>query len=181
MSFEIENSKRLRFEMMTDKHAELLFELDQDPEVMRFITDGKTTTRREIETKYVPRMESYTDVEKGWGIWGVWLRDSSQFAGWILVRPMHFFDAARNDDDLELGWRFKQKFWGKGIATEAALAVMKALQSSGVRQFTAMAREENVASTSVMKKIGMSYRKTDLHKDPLGESMVVYYSRVVGE
>ncbi len=179
MIFKIENSERLQFELMTRKHADLLFELDQDPEVMRFINGGKPSTREEIETKYLPRMESYTTPEKGWGIWGVWLTQSNEFIGWILIRPMHFFDEARNDDDLELGWRFKRSSWGKGYATEAAQAVVKALESNGVQQISALAVEKNGASINVMKKLGMEFVKTGLHKDPLGDAVLVHYSRKI--
>ena len=164
---------------MNRTHAELLFELDQDPEVMRFINGGKPSTRQEVESKYLPRMESYTTPEKGWGIWGAWKLKPEEFIGWILVRPMHYFDEARNDDDLELGWRFKKSAWGRGYATEAAKTVMESLELNGVRQFSALAEEENEASINVMKKLGMKYLKTALHKDPLGDAEVVYYSRKV--
>jgi len=160
-------------------HADLLFELDQDPDVMRFINGGTPSTKDEIESIYLPRMESYTTPENGCGVWGAWLTESNEFIGWILVRPMHFFDAARNDDDLELGWRFMKSAWGKGYATEAAQAVMRSLESNGYRQFSALAEEENEASINVMKKLGMEYVKTALHKDPLGNAEVVYYTREV--
>ncbi|MFK7769140.1 MAG: GNAT family N-acetyltransferase [Mariniblastus sp.] len=179
MVLNIENSERLCFEIMSEQHADLLFELDQDPEVMRYINGGTPSTRQEIETKYLPRMQSYTDPEKGWGIWGVRETESHQFIGWVLVRPMHYFDEARNDADLELGWRFKRESWGKGFATEAAIAVMKSLESEGVKQFSALADEKNTASINVMKKLGMEYVKTGMHKDPLGDAVVVYYSRTI--
>lgn len=179
MKLEIPNSERLRFELMTDVHADLLFELDQDPEVMRYINGGKPSSREEIETKYLPRMESYTTPEKGWGIWGVWILESSQFIGWILVRPMHYFDEGRNDNDLELGWRFLRSSWGKGYATEASKAVMDAHEKIGVPQFSALADEKNLGSINVMKKLGMEYEKTGLHRDPLGDAVVVYYTRRV--
>ena len=175
----IPNSERLRFELLNHDHADLLFNLDQDPDVMRFINGGKPSTRKEIETKYLPRMESYTTPENGWGIWGTWLTESNEFIGWILVRPMHFFDEARNDDDLELGWRFMKPAWGKGYATEAAQAVMRSLESIGCQQFSALAEEENEASINVMKKLGMEYVRKALHKDPLGDAEVVYFTRKV--
>lgn len=176
MVLKIDNSERLQFELMTEEHEDLLFDLDQDPEVMRFITDGKPSTREDIVTKYLPRMNSYTNPEKGWGIWGVSQRENSNFIGWILVRPMHYFDEARDDEDLELGWRFKRSAWGQGFATEAATTVLKTLENSGVRKFSALANEKNDASINIMKKLGMKYVKTDLHKDPLGDSTAVYYS-----
>ncbi len=179
MPLEIKNSDRLSYALMTENDADLLFELDQNPEVMRYINGGSPSTRDEIENKYIPRMMSYRDPIKGWGIWSVTLTNTCEFIGWVLVRPMNFFNEQRNDEDLELGWRFKQTAWGQGYATEAATTVMNALEASGTHQFTAIADEANIASTNLMKRLGMTYVKTGLHKDPLGDAMVVYYSRKV--
>ena len=40
---------RLKLELMDEQDKELLYELDQDPQVMRFITGGVTTTRQALE------------------------------------------------------------------------------------------------------------------------------------
>ncbi len=39
--------------------------------------------------------------------------------------------------------------------------------------------EDNLASIHVMKKLGMKYVKTAIHKDPLGDDEVVYYQMLV--
>ena len=52
--------------------------------------------------------------------------ESNTFIGWVLVRPMGFFEQP-DYSDLEIGWRFKQMSWGKGYASEAALAVAHAV------------------------------------------------------
>ena len=68
------------------------------------------------------------------------------------------------------------KGWGKGYATEAAQAVKNALiQETKPSYLTAIAEEDNLGSINVMKKLGMDYLKTDLHKDPLGDAELVYY------
>jgi len=62
-------SERLNFAMMTEDDGGLMLDLDSDPEVMRYITDGKTSTEQDIQEIYIPRMLSYTNVDKGWGLW----------------------------------------------------------------------------------------------------------------
>ena len=94
---------------------------------------------------------------------------------------MHFFVDGRDDRDLELGWRFMKSAWGKGYATEAAGAVMNVLESNGIRQFTAIAEESHEASINVMKKLGMAYVKTGIHRDPIGDAEVVYYTRKLSQ
>ena len=109
-------------------------------------------------------------------MWQVNISSSKEYIGWILVRPMNFFSDSPEYDNLELGWRFTQSSWGKGYASEAALHLKNALAKNGdLQSFSAIAVENNLGSIAVMKKIGMSYVKSYLHKDPLFESQVVYY------
>jgi RimJ/RimL family protein N-acetyltransferase len=159
---------------------ELLFSLDQDPEVMRFINGGQPTTREALQDVMMPRLAAYTRPDKGWGMWGVFDRAGGRFYGWVLVRPMHFFtpDAHKPDLnlDLELGWRFFKAVWGKGIATEAASHVMNSLHElTGVNRFSAIAVKENAASIRIMQKLGMRFIESGLHKDPLGDMVVDTY------
>ena len=46
---------------MTNEDGELLFQLDQDRDVMRFINGGKLTSMDEINDVFIPRMESYSN------------------------------------------------------------------------------------------------------------------------
>ena len=172
----IANSERLSFAIMTADDAELMFQLDQDPVVMRFINGGILTSYEDIINVYLPRMATYTNLEKGWGIWKVCIEDTAEFIGWVLVRPMHFFGDKPELDNLELGWRFARNSWGKGYATESARAIMQALVETGDnKKLCAIAVEGNTASVNIMEKLGMKYIKTYFHEDPIFSDMVVYY------
>lgn len=178
---DIRNSDRLRFHFMTAADEELFFQLDQDPEVMKYITRGRTMTREDIENWYIPRLGKYANQERGWGLWGMTRLQDDKYIGWILVRPMHFFEPERrDDDDLELGWRLFRDEWGKGYATEGALAVMDSLRANkACSRFSAIAIKENKASTNVMQKLGMTFVKEELYTDPdpvLDDELCVLYS-----
>ena len=56
---DIADSNRLCFRMITEKDVQLLFQLDQDPEVMRYINGGTATTMQAIEEVYLPRLNAY--------------------------------------------------------------------------------------------------------------------------
>lgn len=176
----INDSERLRYDFITDADADFLFELDQDPEVMRFINKGKVTPREDVDTVFLPRLAAYANRALGWGLWKVSIKaDNSPAIGWILVRPMGFFTANPEIDNIELGWRFTQASWGKGYATEAAKAVMEAINQSGVKQFSAIALPDNVASIAIMKKLGMTYSHTHRYVDEIFDDEVVVYTRSV--
>ena len=187
---QIENSERLRFEQVTKEDAQLLFDLNQDPEVMRYINGGKPSTMAEIEDYFIPRIEGFTNRDTGWGLWKVTTLASEtslsdSFIGWILVRPMDFYTDTPKLEDLEVGWRFTQASWGKGYATEAAKTVCQALvkhsQSNGnpVTHFSAIADPANKGSINIMTKLGMQYIKNDSVDTPDGEVEVVLYSMPV--
>jgi len=181
----IPNSPRLKFSFMTRDDAEQFFELDQDVEVMRFINGGKMTTMDEIHTKSIPRLESYANRAQGWGIWKVTTladeaNNPSTFIGWILIRPMDFFSDAPQYNNLEIGWRFKKLAWGKGYATEAAKSVVDVVSAPDkITIVSAIAIEENFDSINIMKKLGMTFLKKDIHHDPLGDMEVVFYQKQV--
>ena len=65
---------------------------------------------------------------------------------------------------IEILWRLKQEYWGRGYATEAAkscLAYAKEnLPFSMVRAFTSLT---NKRSQRVMQKIGMEFEKNFMH------------------
>jgi RimJ/RimL family protein N-acetyltransferase len=172
----INNSVRLSYRLMSVDDAELLYQLDQDPEVMRFITDGQASSRESIDNVLVPRMQKYLNADKGWGLWQVNIAKTDDYIGWVLVRPMNFFSDAPEFDNLELGWRFFRSSWGNGFASEAAQHIKDALAARPeYKKFSAIADENNLGSIGVMKNIGMSYVKTYRHIDPLFEFDVAYY------
>ena len=176
----IPNTTRLTFRLMTAQDDELLFELDQDPAVMQYLTDGKPTSRDTICNVFIPRMLSYRNADKGWGLWQVNINETQQFIGWILVRPMEFFSENPEWHNLELGWRFKQSSWGKGYAFEAAKTIKNALIDQGnISHLSAITVAENTASIELMEKLGMRYLKSYSHQDPLDEHEVVYYQAKV--
>ncbi|WP_394205268.1 GNAT family N-acetyltransferase [Shewanella waksmanii] len=158
----------LYFRQLEEADALLLHDLDQDPEVMRFITGGKTTSLEEIQEIMIPRMMSFTDVIKGWGLWGVFSsqhKSRDSFLGWILIRPMGFFTNQPKFNDLEIGWRFKRETWGRGIATRSAKYVLKQCQQLGEFNYiSAIAEPGNTASINVMEKLGLSFIKCDYEK-----------------
>ncbi|MCF2907445.1 GNAT family N-acetyltransferase [Pseudoalteromonas sp. DL2-H2.2] len=173
-------STRLRYRLMTQQDSELLAELDSDPAVMRYITNGQPTSREQIEQFYLPRLAKFTNPPQGWGLWHCSLIDDDTFLGWVLIRPMHFFDGDMDERDLEIGWRFKQMAWGKGYATEAAGHIAAHLAKQNKMDYlSAIALKDNLGSINIMKKLSMTFLKEGKHSGPDGPEDVVYYRKTV--
>lgn len=180
MTVKIPDSTRLEFNFVTSQDANFLFDLDQDPEVMKYINGGKVTSREQIKEVFLPRLAKYANPEKGWGLWRVTIKESAKDIGWILVRPNLFFSENPEFDNLEVGWRFLQSSWGNGYATEAAEAVVEqVIKLDEVKRISAIAMDGNWGSIKIMEKLGMSFVKQYLHEDPLGDSEVVYYEKLL--
>jgi RimJ/RimL family protein N-acetyltransferase len=65
--------------------------------------------------------------------------------------------------DLELGYRLRRASWKKGYATEGSRALLgHAFEKLGEKRVVAEAFRENVASTNVMKKVGMTFDREEL-------------------
>lgn len=171
-------SERLTYRLLDETDGEFLWELDQCEAVMRFINGGRKTSRKETNDIFIPRMLSYRNAPAGWGLWQASLKDGDKTAlGWILVRPHGYFTEQRDDSVIELGWRFKQDWWGKGYATEAAHAVMTYMQTLGAHSFSAIALPENTASIHIMEKLGMTFSHTEHYQDQVfNDDIVVYHT-----
>ena len=63
----------------------------------------------------------------------------------------------------EIGYSFEKEYWGKGFATEAAVAWLDfGFRSAGLERIVAVAEPENEGSIKVMKKLGMKFEKSSL-------------------
>jgi RimJ/RimL family protein N-acetyltransferase len=173
---QIADSTRLTYRLMGQNDAQALWELDQDPKVMHFLNGGQPTPIETIKDIFLPRMKAYTDETKGWGIWKVSNKITQEYLGWVLVRPMDFFSDNPKLQDIEFGWLFFKKAWGKGYATEAAIMIKNAIvRQTNIAYLSALALEDNYGSISVMKKVGMHFNKKYIHKDARGDLIAVHY------
>lgn len=160
---------------MDAKDSSSVYELDQDPLVMKYINGGSPSTP-ETHKKVQERVAKFRNPERGWGLWGAFEKSSQAFCGWILVRPIGFFTASPAWDNMEIGWRFRQTRWGQSYATEAARAVAGAMaRREDVRLLSAFVDPENVASVRVIEKLGLRLYTPVPKMEPGYTDRVVYY------
>ncbi|HVU74868.1 MAG TPA: GNAT family N-acetyltransferase [Mycobacteriales bacterium] len=154
-------TERLTLRAFDESDVDLLVDLDSDPEVMRFVTGGRTTPRSEIVEDYLPAFLSYYERFDGYGFWAAVERPSQQFVGWFHLRPA----PGAPDDEPELGYRLRRSAWGRGLATEGARALVDlAFSRLGARRVVAEAMAVNGASRRVMENVGMTLVR-EFHQD----------------
>jgi RimJ/RimL family protein N-acetyltransferase len=141
---------RLVLRRFTESDVDNLVELDADPRVMRFLTNGKPTPRADIEDRLLPRMLRLAPM----GFWAAEDRGTGAFLGWFALEP-------GERGEVELGYRLRAEAWGRGLATEGARALVRtAFDEFGVDRVWARTMTVNTASRRVMEKAGLRYVRT---------------------
>jgi len=104
----------------------------------------------------------------GAGWWAIEDKQSGQLLGNIGA----FF--REQSAVMEVGWNTYRAFWGKGIANEAAAAVLKyAFDVRREPAVRALVTSGNHASRRVAERLGMAYEmETELHGKPISSYMI---------
>ena len=126
-------------------------QINADLRVMEFFP--KCLNREESDAM-VDRIESHFRA-KGFGLYAAELRDGGRFIGYVGLHTPTF--EAHFTPCVEIGWRLASDVWGKGLATEGALAVVQhAFENLGLDEIVSFTVPANRRSIRVMEKIGMT-------------------------
>jgi len=113
---------RLFLREILPEDAADMYEMDADPEVHRYIENNPITSLQE-EREVIEKIRKQY-AENGIGRWAVIDKLSAECLGWCGIK-WHKETMNGRADFFELGYRFKQKHWGKGYASEAAGEVLR--------------------------------------------------------
>ena len=150
-------TERLVLRQFTGDDVDVLVDLDGDPDVMHFVTGGRSTPRDEIEHDILPAFLAYYERFAGYGFWAAVEKSTGEFVGWFHFRPAK--DALPNE--VELGYRLRKSSWGKGYATEGSRTLIdKGFAEFGVQRVVAFTMVVHVASRRVLEKAGLRYVRT---------------------
>jgi RimJ/RimL family protein N-acetyltransferase len=155
-------TSRLRLEPSAEKHLDGLNEMNQRPEVMRFL-GGQPETREQTAAGIARVQRSWSVLGTSW--WAFVDLASNRVAGAGCIQYLRRESTIPEDleslrkNPLEIGWRLHPDFWHQGYATEAARRMAAfAFQSLQAKELLAVRHPENEASARVMDRLGMSYR-----------------------
>ena len=146
MNAPVLETDRLILRMLEESDFEEYSAIHLDPDVTRF------TARMQFD-----RLDTWRHlamivghwVLRGFGMWGVFERDTNKLAGRVgFYQPATW-------PDFELGWTIGKAFWGKGYAPEAARVCLDyAFNEMGRKRVISLIDPANVASIRVAEKIG---------------------------
>lgn len=148
---------RLLFRLIKASDAEAMFEMDSDPEVHLYL--GNNPLKHIDECYPIIENLQWQYNEFGMARMAVILKETGEFLGWAGLKR------ERNLPDrgifIDLGYRFIQKHWGKGYASEAAQAwVDYGFDVLKLEKINAFIDVDNLASRKVIEKVGLKFIET---------------------
>jgi RimJ/RimL family protein N-acetyltransferase len=155
---------RLRLRMFVEDDLDAYAAICADPEVMRYLGDGKVLSRAEAWRQMALVLGHWR--LRGFGLWAVTDRATG-----ALVGRLGFFQP-EGWPGFELGWMLARAAWGRGYATEgAACALAHAFTTMGREHVISLIRPANLASIRVAERLGQTLEsRTTL----LGQEALVY-------
>lgn len=154
---------RMVMRRFTMHDAPLILKLNSKPEVLKFIKEPILTdivsAERVLSEIIIPQYTLY-----GLGRWAMISKEKNEFLGWcgLKLRP-------ELNDEVDLGYRLEPEHWGKGYATEAATESLRfGFIQKNLPEITGRAHRDNIASQTVLQKIGLQYLMDELiNEEPL--------------
>lgn len=147
-------TERLVLRQLSEADAEDMFEYASDPKVTEYLS---WPYHRSIDDtrKFLSLVEeNYQEGE--FYEWGIVLKATNKLigtCGYTRLYPNHHRG--------EIGYALSRKYWGQGIMTEAAAAVVSyGFNQLGLNRIEAHCRVANIGSAKVLEKLGMKYEGT---------------------
>lgn len=133
-----------------------LSRLQQDPEMMRYMSDGHLSAVEETQSWLAWHADLWR--KSGFSMWAAELKLEGKFIGWLGVTEPRWFPELMPTP--ELGWFIDRAYWGQGLATEGASAAIRfAFERLDIERLIGIYNAQNLTSGRVMEKIGMTFWK----------------------
>lgn len=154
MSNQIE-TKRLILREIIPSDEKQLFQLDSDPEVIKYIGIPVLTNVNQTRELITKLLQQY--LENAIGRWAVIEKESNQFIGWSGLK--FYKDTVNNHSNFyDLGYRFLKEYWGKGYATETSKVWLEyAFNELNQTEVFATTDVNHQDSKNVLQKVGFKH------------------------
>ena len=143
-------TERLIIRSFVEADVDALAPILADPEVMRYIGTGAPMTRAEAQS-YVERCIHH-ERTVGYARYALNVKDSGDLIGFCGYAPMR--------DYIDFGYRMASRYWGRGLAMEAAAPIVDyGFRDLNLPEIVATAFPENARSLRVIEKLGFTYTR----------------------
>ena len=142
---------RLLLRPFFEEDAEAFFRLNSDPDVLRYTGDPGVKTIEEARIGLLTRpIADYATY--GFGRLACILKQNGQLIGFAGLKRLEDLN------EVDVGYRLLPPYWGVGLATEAARAVVdQGFRHLGLDKIIGLVDPEHVRSIRVLAKLGMTF------------------------
>lgn len=156
MRFPTIKTQHLSLRPWTAEDLSPLAAMNADPRVIEYFP---STQSREDSERLLKKIKEHFD-RYGFGLWAASLLESEEFIGFIGLVHVDF--QAPFTPAVEIGWRLDFAHWGKGYATEGALASLQfGFHTLNLQEIVSFTTVQNMRSRRVMEKISMHHDPKD--------------------
>ena len=142
-----------------------LWALYCDPEITKYIPDAPRS-REEAQQELEWHMNGHPRFPK-LGLWATIHKETGKFIGRCGLLPW----TIDGQSEVEVAYTIAREFWGQGLATEAAQAILNyGFEELHLSRLICLIDEENIASQKVAENIGMRFEKEG--RDEMGTFQV---------
>jgi RimJ/RimL family protein N-acetyltransferase len=145
-------TERLKLRAWRDADLAPFAALNSDPSVMEHLPSLLSPAESDA---FAGRIRAHFSQHR-FGLWAVELRATGAFAGFVGLSIPRF--EAHFTPCVEIGWRLAREHWGRGLASEGALASLDfGFAELGLEETVSFTVPQNRRSIGVMRKLGMHH------------------------
>lgn len=158
-------TERLFLRPLSMDDLEEVHRMHSDPETIRYAS-GRVKSREESFDWLERAIDSYET--NGHGFWALELRPSGDYVGHAGLLAQVVEDVP----ETEIAYWIAREHWGRGLATEAAIASRDhGFHTLGRARLISIIHPDNRASRRVAEKVGLRVEKSAIHK---GVDVLIY-------
>jgi len=164
-------TERLILKPSTIEDLDGLYILQSDADVMRYIGQG-VRTKDEVKQWLTKAIDHHQ--KHGCSLCSVFEKGSGILIGQAGIQYLGYDDT---QPDIEIGYRLKKQYWGKGYATELTKAlIVWGFNNLTVNKLVAVINPINKESRRVLEKSGMVYVGETKYFDSIVHKFEIYKS-----
>ena len=176
----VAETERLRLRRLYAADAAFLLELLNQPGWLTFIGDRNVHSLEQACDYLAQRIDSQFE-RFGYGMWGVELRErlNGSTSPPVMGQLIGLVGLVKRDSlpEPDLGFALLDAYAGRGLAFEAACAVLPLAQARGLRRLLAIVDPDNRRSIGLLRRLG--FQLQGLQAVAAGDALVQRYARTL--
>jgi len=167
-------TNRLLFRHQILDDLDALWALYCDPEITKYIPDAPRS-REEAKEELEWHMHGHPRFPE-LGLWATIHKETGRFIGRCGLLPW----TIDGQQEVEVAYTIAQEYWGQGLGTEAAHAILNyGFEKLNLSRLICLIELENAASQKVAEKIGMSFERES--RDDKGPFLIYSITRTINQ